>query len=70
MRSSTGVSSPVAGSKVSERAVSEAVPDRQKGWTVVKRKQKGRRLAGGQSRKLTQNNQAKERSGTPATNGD
>ena len=64
-RSSTGVSSSVAGSNVSERAVSKAVPDGQKCRTEVKRKQRGRIKAGEQSRKLTQNNEAKKRLGSP-----
>ena len=65
MRSSTGVSSPVTGSKVSELAVSEAVPDGQKGWRVVKRKQRGRRQAGGQSRKLNTEQPGQEKVRNP-----
>ena len=52
--SGTGVSSPVTGSQVPERAVAQepAVSDGQDDWTVVKRRQKGKKQAGRQSEML------------------
>ena len=59
--SSAGISSPAAGSSISEQAVSQtsADTDRQDGWTVVKRKRRGRKRAGGKSVTLAGDSRAK-----------
>ena len=60
-RSGAGVSSPATGSSISERAVSQtsADSDGQDGWTVVKRKRRGRKQAGRQSATLAGDSRAK-----------
>ena len=60
-RSGTGVSSPVAGSQVPERAVAQepAVSNGQDDWTVVKRRQRGKKQAGRQSEMLVGDSRAK-----------
>ena len=60
-RSAAGVSFPATGSSISERAVSQtsADSDGQDGWTVVKRKRRGRKQAGGQSVTLAEDSRAK-----------
>ena len=60
-RSGTGISSFVAGSQISERAVTQepAVSDGQDDWTVVKKIRKGRRNTEKQSEMLTEDSQAK-----------
>ena len=52
-RSGAGVSSPATGSSISERAVSQtsADSDRQDGWTVVRRKRRGRNGQGDSQRR-------------------
>ena len=60
-RSGAGVSSPVTGSSISERAVSQAAADSdgQDGWTVVKRKRRSRKQAERQSATLAGDSRAK-----------
>ena len=60
-RCSTGVSSPVTGSQVSEQAVAQepAVSVGQDDWTVVKRRRRGRKQAEKQSEMLAGDSRAK-----------